>query len=120
MFDAKAIKKVKFEYHEPLNYKPLYVNGIIGGPSAKGDIVINFFLECNILPESQIFTLEDGKMGPELSDRRRPAPIQGDIFTVQRKIETGVIMNLIEAKGLHKWLGEQIAMVEENAQKKQL
>ena len=117
MLDAKLIKKIKFEYRHPDDYKPLYVNGVIGGPTAKNDIILNFFVEANSLPDSQVFEVVDGKISGELLDKRKPSPIQGDTFTIIRHMQTGIILNISEAAALHKWLGEQINTIQANIKK---
>lgn len=108
------LKKIKFEYIKPPLYNPMYVNGIIGGPSPKGDIIINFYTDITVVPTSQTHEItEAGTVGVEIIEKRLPKILSdGDTFTIHRNIQSGVIMNLNEAKGLYKWLGEQIEIVE--------
>ncbi len=109
----KAINKVQIEYIVPDEHCPLYASGVLGGPTPKSDILINFYLDITGIPKSQTFSAIDGKLSAEIFDKRIPASIKnGDTVTLYRRIQSGIILNVAEAKSFHKWLGEQIAQVQ--------
>jgi hypothetical protein len=106
---GNEIKKVKLEYIKPLDYEPKYATGVFGSPTPKGDIVMNFFSDLPTLPNAQFHTIVDGKLGAEINEKREPSFIRyGDTITMHRHIQTGVIMNVREAKAFHEWLGNTI------------
>jgi hypothetical protein len=112
------IKKVKIEYLKPADYTPKYVTGSIGGPTPKGDILINFFMDISGVPNSQLFNVEEDKLGTEIIEKRLPSIIQnGDTTTLFRQVQSGIILSLNEAKTLSKWLEEQIKIVENQQSK---
>lgn len=111
-FDSQ-IKKIKVKYLTDSDYYPVYVNGTIGGPSSKGEIVLNFFSEINELPTLQVHEFEDSKMGKELINERHPKPIDSGVFTITRKIRCGIILNKRDAQELYKFLGSNLARLEE-------
>lgn len=107
------IKKVKVKYITDSDYYPIYVNGTIGGPSSKGEIVLNFFSEINDLPTLQVHEYVDSKIGKELINERHPKPVENGVFTITRKIHCGIILNKGEAQELYKFLGANLAKLEE-------
>lgn len=112
------IKKVRIEYIKPADYAPKYATGSIGGPTPKGDILINFFMDLSGIPNSQLFNVEEDKLGKEILEKRIPSIIQnGDTTTLYRQVQSGVILSLNEAKTLSKWLEEQISLVEKQHSK---
>ena len=114
IINTASVKKVKIDYIKPQAYCPMYVNGAIGSPTPKGDILINFYTDLTVLPDSQVHVVNDGKLGPEITDMRLPKIIKnGDTISVMRQIQSGIILSIAEAKIFHKWLGDQIAAVEE-------
>ncbi len=88
----------------------MYANGVIGGPTVRNEIVINFFIERNPLPYETVHELnENGDIGAVI----KAAPDDKEDIVMLRKIDTGVIMTLQTAKELHLWLGKQIELIEQ-------
>jgi hypothetical protein len=111
------IKKVKIDYLKPSTYTPMYVTGVIGGATPKGDILINFYTDLSGIPESQLFNVNEGKLGEEIIDKRIPSIVKnGDTVTLYRQVQSGVIISINEAKELRLWLDTQISIVESQLQ----
>ena len=104
-----ADQKIKCKYIFQDDYNPLYINGAQGGINPLGEIVINFYLERNALPNSQTYIIENDKIGPEKSDEVEPEDWDNSFVRV---IQNGVIMNYQTAKEIHKWLGQHIKNLE--------
>jgi hypothetical protein len=101
-------EKIIFKYVFSDDYNPLYVNGVYGGITPNREIVANFFFERHGLPFSQIMDVEsDGKLGKEYE--RHP---KEEYPYLVRVVENGVILNLENAKKIHKWLGDKIQELE--------
>lgn len=101
--------EVKFKYIFSDDYNPIYVNGAFGGINLQGEIVINFYLERHGLPISQSFEIKkDGKLGNEIG--KEPEDLRTSMI---RFVQSGIILNLINAKKIHKWLGGHIAKLEQ-------
>ncbi len=100
--------KIKCKYIFDDNYNPVYVNGAQGGINPLGEIVVNFYLERSALPNSQTFSIKDGKMSKEPAEME-PQDLKNSFVRV---IQNGVIMNYQTAKEIHRWLGEHIKNLE--------
>lgn len=102
-------EKVKCKYIFKDNYNPKYVNGAFGGLSPRGEIIINFYFERNAIPNSQTYTIKENSIAEEIVEEREPK----DHFNSKvRVIENGIVLDYKNAKEIHRWLGEQIEVIE--------
>ena len=101
--------ELTFKYLFNYGYNPTYVNGAQGGFSPRGEMVINFYLERQPLPNaiSHEITAE-GAIGHETSVE--PKDLANSMV---RFIDTGVVMSYDNAKVFHAWLGDKLREVEE-------
>lgn len=101
--------ELTFKYIFNYGYNPTYVNGAQGGFSPRGEMVINFYLERQPLPESisHEITLE-GAIGPETEVE--PKDLASSMV---RFIDTGVVMSYDNARVFHAWMGEKLREMEE-------
>ncbi|MBO8152715.1 MAG: hypothetical protein H0Z30_09525 [Candidatus Marinimicrobia bacterium] len=101
-------KKVTFKYYFSENYNPVYVNGAYGGVGPHGEIIINFYLERYGIPHSHTHLInDDGSLGPQIE--MEPPDYLSNVI---RFVETGIILNLENAKRIHAWLGKKIEELE--------
>jgi len=101
--------EINCKYIFDKNYNPLYSNGAFGGVNSRGEIIINFFLERQPLPVKQSFKIDNGKFGEEIIEKRMPEDLQKSLV---RFVGNGVVLNYENAKEVHRWLGEQITILE--------
>jgi hypothetical protein len=101
--------EIKFKYVFNYGYNPAYVNGAQGGFSPRGEMVINFYLERQPLPESICHEITpDGAIGNEIAVEPKDLA-----QSMVRYIDTGVVMSYENAKVFHAWMGEKLREVEE-------
>ncbi len=101
-------QELRFKYIFPEDYNPSYVNGVFGGASIQGEIVVNFTLERHPIPNSITHELEpDLSLGKEI--RRDPDDYQKLLV---RYVTSGVILNIRNARLIRDWLSEQIKLAE--------
>ena len=106
---SKEKPEIKFKYVFNYGYNPSYVNGAQGGFSPRGELVINFYLERQPLPEAISHEITpQGAIGRETGVE--PEDLASSMV---RFIDTGVVMNYENAKVFHAWMGEKIREVEE-------
>ncbi len=104
--------RIEFKYTKSPDYRLKYVNGAFGGPSPKGEIKIDFFIDHMEAPDLLVHTImPGGKMGDEIE--RKP-----DQQSVTRELQVGIIMHLNEAKSIHEWLARHIRTLEERMKEK--
>ena len=106
MSDKKP--EMTFKYIFTYDYSPVYVNGAHGGVSPRGELVMNFYLERQPLPNSITHEItQAGTIGPETdvdpSDLGR---------SLVRQAINGVVVNYNTARELHFWLGEKLKEME--------
>lgn len=99
---------VKFKYIFSDDYNPVYVNGAYGGVTARGEIVVNFYLERHALPYSVTHSLEQGgAVGEQVA--REP---EDSARTLVRFVTNGIVLSAEHAKSIHAWLGKHIEAAE--------
>lgn len=111
MSDKK--QELKFKYIFDDSYNPVYVNGAHGGVTPRGELVVNFYLERQPLPNAISHELTaSGSIGRESTVE--PADLQRSFV---RFISSGVVLSHQTAKEIHFWLGEKLKEMEaiENA-----
>jgi len=108
----KSDPSVSFKYIFTYDYNPVYVNGAHGGLSPRGELVANFYLERQPLPN-------------EITHAVTPEGAIGDITAVDPKdlnsslvryVPCGIVLNYENARNLHQWLGNNISEMERLAQ----
>ena len=101
--------EIKFKYVFNYGYNPSYVNGAQGGFSPRGEMVINFYLERQPLPEAISHEITpEGAIGNETGVEPKDLA-----QSMVRYIDTGVVMSYENAKVFHAWMGDKLREVEE-------
>lgn len=90
---------LNFKYKFDEDYNPLYINGVYGGVSPRGELVLNFYLERQSLPYEEQSTFdEDGNLIEVIVK-----PENRDINII-RYIQNGVVMNTETALAMKNWI----------------
>lgn len=101
--------ELTFKYVFNYGYNPSYVNGAQGGFSPRGEMVINFYLERQPLPDAISHEITpEGAIGRETASE--PKDLANSMV---RYIDTGVVMSYENAKVFHAWMGDKLREVEE-------
>ena len=107
---SKHEPAITFKYIFKYDYNPVYVNGAHGGVSPRGEIVANFYLERQPLPNEITHALNpDGSIGADIV-AVDPENLNS---TIVRYVSQGVVLNYQNAKVLHSWLGDKITELEQ-------
>lgn len=102
---------VSFKYIFKYDYNPVYVNGAHGGISARGELVANFYLERQPLPNEITHAItSEGAIG-DITDVD-PKDLNNSLV---RYVPCGIVLNYANAVNLHQWLGDKITELEQLA-----
>lgn len=100
----QRMPEITFNYIFNYSYNPVYVNGVQGGFTPRGELVMHFYQERAALPKELTHELTaEGGVGAIID--ADPKNLNG---TMVRVVENGVTMNVQTAALLHAWLGEQL------------
>jgi hypothetical protein len=100
--------EMKFKYIFTYDYSPVYVNGAHGGVTPRGELVMNFYLERQPLPNSISHEITPtGTIGAETEVE--PSDLGRSLV---RQVINGVVVNYNTARELHYWLGEKLKEME--------
>lgn len=101
--------ELTFKYIFNYGFNPSYVNGAQGGFSPRGEMIINFYLERQPLPQSITHEITpEGAIGRETAVE--PEDLSSSMV---RYIDTGVVMSYENARVFHAWLGDKLREMEE-------
>ena len=102
----EAPTKITFSFTKDEGYRLLSVNGVWGGPTPRGDILVNFFHESQAIPETVTHEVASaGQLGDELE--RAPKPV------FQRTVLVGMMLTAEQAESIGRWLQEKARKVRE-------
>lgn len=100
---------VRIEFERSHLYRIVPADGAWGGPTPRGHILVNFFVDVPVSPLSVTHTLSaDGQLGPEVE--RMPAAADG-APRVSREFEVGVLLSPEDAESVARWLLDQVDLV---------
>ena len=86
-------QQVEFQFEYDPGYRLVPANGVWGGPTPRGDLRLDFFVEAPALPRRIMHALSpEGRVGPEL--RREPER------TFTRRIQLGVLVSMTMRRAL--------------------
>ena len=98
-------KELLIHYKKLGNYRTYHADGFFGGPTPRGMLYIEPFIDRGITPK--VTKLAVSTDGQTLTEEVVEC-LEGAI----REIECGIIIDLNTAKELQRWLGEKITDIE--------
>jgi hypothetical protein len=106
MADSKP--RIRFEYLRNPAFRIVHSDGVFGGLTPTGDIVISFYSERYPIPKVSVHELTpEGHAGKEITSER-----VDEGKNVVRELETGVHLTLGMAKMVATFLLEKVAQAE--------
>lgn len=100
----KKVTSVKFIFDRPEDYKLIYVNGVHGGVSPRGDLVCNFFYEYADIPAVEVMPLVEGvpqmdKVSKIYREKNEPNEV-----IMRRDLRIGLIIPLHQVSAIANWM----------------
>lgn len=104
---------LRFSYLTAKDYKPEYVNGLVGSVTPKGDAVVHFYHERPPVQPATKFVLDnEGKVGEEIK-----IADEAEDFVMERHIVSGIILRKRDVKRMHEWFGKVLEVMEKRGLK---
>lgn len=107
MAEEAQTVQIPIWYEKEEGYRLVPANGIYGGVSPKGDVVIHFFMDHNAIPEKTYFEQVEGEV-PGTASLTEVHPQNPGIV---RKLQFGAVITAMEARSIGKWLMEKATQV---------
>lgn len=109
MKDRQLPDELVFKYLFPDDYNPAFANGVHGGITPSGEVVLHFYMERQGLPNKVTHRLEpDGRLGEQIA--RDPEDLHHSFV---RYVVGGVVLTETGARAVRDWLDEKIRALEE-------
>lgn len=115
--DTPSVKKARFVYRKPDDYEPVYVNGVYGGITPRGELLAHFFIEYSDIPLQESYDVKDNELDQDsrIVDHRHDRQEGEVVYT--RDIRTGILIPAHQIQSMIKWMQEKLDIIME-AQKK--
>ncbi|HDQ07105.1 MAG TPA: hypothetical protein ENN36_10360 [Candidatus Bathyarchaeota archaeon] len=102
---------IKFTHKFPEDYRIVPANGAWGGISARGDLVMHFFVEHAEVPSEEIICKKiDGSIETSTKQKKE--------IKVTRAMQFGVMLPRDQATALAQWILEKVEKFEESKKRK--
>ena len=108
--------QITFKYKYDPNYNPVFSNGVYGGMTPRGEIVMNFFTERPALPKEETYQIIGNMLSP-IPNSPKPENLHQSAV---RFIECGVIIDEVTAKSIIDWLQHKIDTIQAMRLKKEV
>ena len=103
----KIPAKIKFDYLKSSLFRVIHADGVWGGVTPRGQIQMTFWNERAAIPTQMTYEAsDDGKVGDEIKAERQSRD------AIVREVEALVILDLVTAKSVLKWLQARIEFAE--------
>ena len=100
-------RNLKFVFHRAADFRMVAVNSVWGGPTPRGEILVEFAVETLEDPETVTNVVRaDGTLGAELS--RSPKE-----RIIRREIQVGMILTIEHAESIGQFLLGKVAEVKQ-------
>ena len=103
-----APSKIRFVYSKNDDLQPLYVNGIIGAMSPKGELICNFFFEYKDLPIEDRIPLVDGRPQMDKLVRKQKIDEEEGELVMRRDIKATLIIPPQEINNIINWMSAKL------------
>lgn len=102
-------KEVQFIYNKKEDYEPIYVNGVYGGVTPRGDLLCHFFYEYVDVPEKEILELDEkGQIKPDTLKKIQKNDDSDNVKTVKRDIRVGIIIPAHQIQSISAWMLDKL------------
>lgn len=102
---VKELRQVSFDYIKSNAFRVIRVDGIHGGVGPKlNSIQMALFSERQAIPQREIYSIKDGKLGDLEKKEGRNAII--------REVEVEAIIDIETAMAIRDWLSEKIEIID--------
>ena len=102
--------KITFRFEKDENYRLIPVNGVWGGPTPRGDIMVDLFHESYARPE---VVAHEVTPGGQIGKQVEHTPT----IEIRRKIFVGMVLTVEQAESIGRWLREKAREVREQTPK---
>lgn len=100
---GKFTDKAKFTFEHAPDFRTHHIDGVWGGPTNKGFLHANFFVDTPFLPVD--VTLRAGEDGNAIQEAVTERPsATGDTADVRRTVTTAVLLSAEDAISIGQWM----------------
>lgn len=111
--EIASVKKARFIYNKPENYEPIYVNGVFGGVTPRGELLSHFFFEYADIPEKEEINVEDGNIVQESRVITHGHEREEGEIVFQRDVKAGLIIPAHQIQSIINWMQEKLDKIME-------
>lgn len=106
--EEKALERLRIVYHKPEDYEPIFVDGVYGGITPRGELLCNFFLEYKDIPAEEGIPFVEG--APQFDKAERLERIKherGELVSI-RDVRVALIIPVHQISSIANWMLDQL------------
>jgi len=111
--EALGVKKARFIYNKPDNYTPVYVSGVYGGLTPRGELLCHFFIEYSDLPAEEAFEVKNNDLVQESKEITHRHDREENEVVFQRDVRTGLIIPAHHLQSIINWMQDKLDKLKE-------
>ena len=106
--------KIRFEFEKPEDYQIVYINGIWGGSTPRGDsLICHCYLEHTDAPAAEVGPIRNGKVvGNELTALPR-GKVKAAELVFKRELKVGLAIPMSKVEEFAKWMLQKVEHAKE-------
>lgn len=101
-------KRVRFLYHHPEDVKPLYINGVYGGMTPRGELLCHFFYEYSDSPAEESAPVKNGRIDSKKIERKERTECEGNEKILRRDIRVSLIIPVQQIQSVSEWMANKL------------
>ena len=109
--DASNVNKARYVYHKPEGYEPIYVSGVYGGITPRGELLAHFFIEYSDIPKQESFEISNNELVQESKEIVYKHEKEESEVVYRRDIRTGLIIPAHQIQSFITWMQDKLDLI---------
>jgi hypothetical protein len=99
-------QRVRYVYEKPEGIKaePIYINGVQGGMTGRGELVLNFFFEYMEPPSADVVPIKEGKLAFDKIQVITRGEVNKEEIVVRRDIRACLVIPVQQISSIANWM----------------
>ena len=106
--EEKEPERVRFQFIKADDYRLIYVNGVYGGITPRGELICLFFLEYVDMLVEEVGSLKDGKLQTDKIRKIYRVKHKSGEIVVRRDLKVGLIIPIHQISSIANWMLDKL------------
>ena len=112
--ETPIMNKARFIYNTPEDYEPIYINGVYGGLTPRGELLAHFFYEYAGTLEQESYNIVENMLDDESKKVIHRNFREENEIVYQRDLKVGIIIPASQIQSMINWMQEKLDILVES------